>query len=899
MPKELSTKGKIKALKNTFNNQLSFEDRLQTVLMANAYRKASIEQSSLNASQDNSVEMFPEELSDTIDELNEQIFKEMFGDGSMKSIKEGYKKFGYVFSGIITQQGKDYEKILQGIPETETQRENKAAFLAYKQDGVGKYMTGAYQEMFGISGFSSYLFNTPEVNDKIWQNFNFTNNSTVEDYYKGLGKNNDEIEQLCKDNHCEKGSNLIEFFTRTEKEKILNQRKANQKEQADKEKKPIEEIPIDLTEPEITKEDAISAIKRDYVHEFLDICDSNSLNVSYTEAINAVNQLPKVNRDHFAKGNYVYAGTKPTDGNPDHEIHILKGNNKKLAKNAEEEERIGKEIEEFQKWSKEKGESQALQMSKDGVNKMIQGFEAKIFSGKNMGFRDDSARADLYKNEIKSYDVSFLNGVIHDLEDSAKGKSHKDSKEFTKMMKTLREFTYLVSSGSGGSALEKRDNLIKDCLIYIKDKMGRVRTNDYGKKRFDDTLLVLSEIMPEKDFRALVDTINHKRSAKPGSEKYIDYDKTFRDKYVLGSERSRIRLAERAREDKVQQKTLKNQTKMLNMDISRIEIIDALFGRKPKAPDFMISALGGSKGAKEAFSDIKESFVPIGPYRNDFNLSNKDFAAIAYAATLTPEAAAQDTRDLNMTPQQKLNKYGAAYTADFMFDDGTKDCGKWCAGPVQFGREYAASAMRAYAAGQKEPLARILQEGIKTMNNEARRATVLSDTFIANNEMLNRMKGMMNRDPELMRLILKDKGLTREDFTNTRDTALGAKIVTDFKVAALKLKNLKDVDTKEKRMDVVTDIVLKTVYDKYMIQSSAERHKKTGALENFRNPKAREMLRNSVKKYVKDNKLQDISYAGLKLKLRSRDMAIETNKLARDFMNSQQRTVSQVKQMGK
>ena len=185
------------------------------------------------------------------------------------------------------------------------------------------------------------------------------------------------------------------------------------------------------------------------------------------------------------------------------------------------------------------------------------------------------------------------------------------------------------------------------------------------------------------------------------------------------------------------------------------------------------------------------------------------------------------------------------------------------------------------------------------MNNEARSAKVLSDTFIANNEMLNRMKGMMNRDPELMRLILKDKGLTREDFTNTRDTALGAKIVTDFKVAALKLKNLKDVDTKEKRTDVVTDIVLKTVYDKYMIQSSAERPQKTGALENFRNPKAREMLRNSVKKYVKDNKLQDISYAGLKLKLRSRDMAIETNKLARDFMNSQQRTVSQVKQMGK
>lgn len=34
------------------------------------------------------------------------------------------------------------------------------------------------------------------------------------------------------------------------------------------------------------KEDAISAIKRECVHEFLDICDSNSLNVSYTEAIN-------------------------------------------------------------------------------------------------------------------------------------------------------------------------------------------------------------------------------------------------------------------------------------------------------------------------------------------------------------------------------------------------------------------------------------------------------------------------------------------------------------------------------------------------------------------------------------------------------------------------------------
>ena len=107
------------------------------------------------------------------------------------------------------------------------------------------------------------------------------------------------------------------------------------------------------------------------------------------------------------------------------------------------------------------------------------------------------------------------------------------------------------------------------------------------------------------------------------------------------------------------------------------------------------------------------------------------------------------------------------------------------------------------------------------------------------------------------------------------------------------------MDTKEKRVDVVTDILLKTVYDKYMIQCSDEKNKRIVALEDLRNPKARATLRNSVKEYVKKNHLEEMSYGFIRDKLKTGKMTVDTNNIARNFMKSLHKTASAEKQMAK
>ncbi|MBO4863669.1 MAG: hypothetical protein J5517_04850 [Eubacterium sp.] len=785
-PKKLSTRDKINNLNNTYSKQYSLEDRMYFMMLAAGYDNSSVnDKNKQDIPQD---ERFPEELRDSMGELKAGLYKEMLGDGSLKTIKESYRKLGYILTRAYIQMGMDYEDVLKTIPKDDPQRENKAAYLVYSSDSRGKYMYAGYQELLGLSGISNYISFDEEAAETIGRGLNFSKNMSVEAYFKALDKNDKELEEFCKANNCNRDFRYFDVFSKTAKEK----------------------------DPNITDEQIIKNIITDYTHEFVSICDNYSMNITHEGLMDVVSILPENEKKLFQEGHYIQTGSRPVDDDPNHDISIMKGDNVALGKSVPEQDAISKKITGFTDWINKEGKAKADELSSKNADAITANFEERLFSGKNMGARDNALLSEIYKKEIINSDPSFLNGVYHDLENSAKGTKHKNTIAFDKMVNTLREYTFLVKAGSGGTALDKKQDLIKDCLSYIGDKMGRVRTKAYGQKRFDDALLILSDIMPEKDFRNLIGTINAKRGAKPGNSNYIDYDKTYKDKYAKGSRYSELRQEERAREDLVQKSTLKNSTKMIPRDEQKVAGMDKKFGKGP---------------------DIKTRFEPIGPFREAAELSNKDFAAIAYAASFTSAVMNQDSKNKSLSPEKKLVKYG---------------------------REYAENALKAYQSGMKEPLAKILQEGVKNITTTAKNQYAIDDATICNNEMLGRISNMMDRDPELMRLAFKN-GMKKSDIDRMKAVNVGADIVTQYKKSMIRLLDGK-YDTKEQRTELVTDVVFKSACDMYLY-GERDRNKKPivrGSIDDLANPKIRNVLRDKVKEYVKKSGLEDKSAEILK-----------------------------------
>ena len=62
---------------------------------------------------------------------------------------------------------------------------------------------------------------------------------------------------------------------------------------------------------------------------------------------------------------------------------------------------------------------------------------------------------------------------------------------------------------------------MKKCLSYIEGK-EKLRSHEFGQKRFDAVLAFMSEIMDEGDFNKEIDRINTIRKVEQGNKKYID-----------------------------------------------------------------------------------------------------------------------------------------------------------------------------------------------------------------------------------------------------------------------------------------------------------------------------------------------------------------------------------------
>ena len=158
-------------------------------------------------------------------------------------------------------------------------------------------------------------------------------------------------------------------------------------------------------------------------------------------------------------------------------------------------------------------------------------------------------------------------------------------------------------------------------------------------------------------------------------------------------------------------------------------------------------------------------------------LSNKDFAALAIAASTTPEAMRREWKgadpERRFTEKEKLDYY-AGETLHALIHGKVEGISKYIP-EIRKSRNLADRALTAYAGGDKAPLARLIANGIKNLNGigAGGRFNGAKDLELFSAELGLRLKSMLERDPELMKKALS-YGVTPQMLKNLKNKGVTA-----------------------------------------------------------------------------------------------------------------------------
>ena len=298
--------------------------------------------------------------------------------------------------------------------------------------------------------------------------------------------------------------------------------------------------------------------------------------------------------------------------------------------------------------------------------------------------------------------------------------------------------------------------------------------------------------------------------------------------------RYNIRMAEREREDEIQRSTQKDATKLYKSDAGKMAHLDSLFS-------------------------TDKSFKPIGSFRMETALSNKDFAALAYAAVLTPEVLALDKRFNDISFEEKMLRVGSEHTSKLF----GKDISPEKRGVQKAGIEQAEKVMAAYEKGDKKPLAKLIAAGVKNISTLALNINDLDGKQLANAEMSTRLVNMLSRDPELSKLTM-ESGLDNTVCKNYDTLRAAADIMTKSRLAFAKFDDYKVFEKPEKeRLELMTDLLMphSIMFCANQLQSvkGGENLKNYNMIENLKKPEEMKEFRDVVRQFVKKNNLQNTS----------------------------------------
>ena len=235
-------------------------------------------------------------------------------------------------------------------------------------------------------------------------------------------------------------------------------------------------------------------------------------------------------------------------------------------------------------------------------------------------------------------------------------------------------------------------------------------------------------------------------------------------------------LVNEADKKKQQEATFKNRSVDADLRERQITEIDALMGLQPEFLDQFKSknrikyqTVNGNKVSLfRKIKPINEGFSAIGTDDKSLVLSSKDFAALSFAALTTRDIYEKydskykvwdDNPYLDKESRYRANStrvvFGLASKLDYEMTKGIDH--------IVDSRNYTADVMRSYENGNKEPLAKLITEGIKNFKDIALGGDYeLNTDLIVYSEMGQRMTAMLDRDPELMKLATS-KGITGKD----------------------------------------------------------------------------------------------------------------------------------------
>ena len=256
-------------------------------------------------------------------------------------------------------------------------------------------------------------------------------------------------------------------------------------------------------------------------------------------------------------------------------------------------------------------------------------------------------------------------------------------------------------------------------------------------------------------------------------------------------------------------------TKKQAQEASYKDRIQNLSKADKKSIDNMEDLLGK---LPQQYNDVLKAntdrYTPVGAHDDMDRFSDKDFAAVSFAALSTKEAvqdminAAKHTDVLKDFTDNQLRKY---YTENLInsVSQNSED-NILLAEQIEASRKNAAKALKDYQYGNKESLAKLIASGISTIVENYKSNCEYGDAakyaYLANSEMGQRLFGMMERDPELAKLA-ESKGLNLTDVKYLKSMEMEGKYINRTKELNAEINNAANWDDNTK-LERYTDLMI-------------------------------------------------------------------------------------------
>ena len=290
------------------------------------------------------------------------------------------------------------------------------------------------------------------------------------------------------------------------------------------------------------------------------------------------------------------------------------------------------------------------------------------------------------------------------------------------------------------------DKAAKESRKYLSDKQKEMekdpyRRNDKGRQKYEqpriEAVLDCYNTLTEMSL-AMKGRENHRDILQEDEERQREFNHFLRE---LTSDHNYPKEA--------QERSIVNRLYVPEKNRAELERLEMLFGIRFKS----IKEFSNVK-AMDSLVSIGDGFFGIGGKKGVDRLSNKDFVALAIAASTTPDAMPDSQK--NADPERRFTaaEKQAYYAGETMHSvlRATAENIAETVPLIQRSRVLAKQAMTEYAAGNREPLARLIANGIRNLTgiSDSGRYTGEKNMEFFSVEMGLRMKAMLERDPKLL-----------------------------------------------------------------------------------------------------------------------------------------------------